>query len=293
MPKAIAVLSKGKGFAAKLSGKLGIKKLPLKLDVFPDGELYVRFLGSVKGKTIYMVQSLSGAPNNALLELFLAARTAKELGAKKVFGILPYLGYMRQDKRFKAGECFSAKEVAWLLSNCLDRLYTFDAHLHRIKSLNKIFRIPAKNLSSAKPIAAYIKKKFSSKNTVIVGPDIESSQWAAKIAKSIGFESTILRKKRFHSRKVKVHVHKELEWKGKNVVIVDDIVSSGHTMAEAIKAVKKRGVKEVHCICIHAVFSEDALRKIRKAGAKSIASCNTIPHATNKIDVSGEMVNEL
>ena len=193
---------------------------------------------------------------------------------------------MRQDKRFKAGECVSAPEIAKLLDNSVDGLVTVDPHLHRIKKLSEIFRIPAKRVTADPIIAAYIKKKYNKDNALIVGPDIESSQWAKRIADSIGFESTIFLKQRFHSRKVKVTVEKELDWKGKEVIIVDDIVSTGHTMVEAIKEIRKRKVKAVDCICVHAIMAEGAYAKLKKAGARKILSCDSIKHKSNAIELS-------
>ena len=266
-------------------GRAGMKR-------FPDGELYLQFKGKT-GKEAYLVQSLNPNPDSALIELIFAARTAKELGAKKVVGIIPYLAYMRQDKRFKKRECVSAKQMAFLLNSSLDGLITVDPHLHRIKSLKQVFRIKTKKLSATSAIAKYIKKNFNREKSLIVGPDIESYQWARAIANSIGFSSSIFLKKRSSARKVKIKVVKELEWKGKNVIIVDDIISTGHTMIETVKEIKKRKPKAVYCICVHPIFAESAYEKLLKAGAKRIVSCNTIIHKSNKIDLSGVIAGEI
>lgn len=265
----------------------------LKSALFPDGEFHIQFKDKVKGRIVVLVQALSPNPNTSLLELYFCGKTAKELGAKKVIGVIPYLAYMRQDKRFNEGEALSNKLMGHLIDVGFDKLITVDPHLHRVKSLEDVFSIPAKKLTANSVIAEFIEKKFSPKNTVIVGPDIESSQWAKKIADSVGFESTIFLKNRFSSRKVKVNVTKELEWKGKNVVIIDDIISSGHTMIEAVKEIKKRKPKAVHCICVHGIFAENAYNKLKKAGAKNVISCNSIPHESNKIDLAPLIAKEL
>jgi ribose-phosphate pyrophosphokinase len=293
MKNVVCGLSNSGGMHKSIAKKAGMNPIIIKSEKFPDNEWHLRFMKSVRGKNVWFVQSLSVQPNDALIELVFASRTAKELGAKKVNAIIPYLGYMRQDKRFKEGECVSARQMAWLLNNSIDRLITVDPHLHRIHRLNEIFKIPAKRVTANSEIAKHIGKKFSAKNTLIVGPDIESYQWARTIADSIGFESAIFLKQRSSARKVKVKVTKELEWKGKNVVIVDDIISTGHTMIEAVKEIRKRKAKAVHCICVHGILAENALEKLKKAGAKSVASCNTIPGKTNKIDVSGVIAKEI
>ncbi len=279
-------LSESKKTARRIAKSLKVKFGKFESAKFPDGEMHLRFGDSVKGKKVVLVKSLNPEPNDGLMELVFAARTAKKLKAKKVYAVIPYLAYMRQDKMFKSGECVSAPEMAKLLNNSVDGLVTVDPHLHRIKKLSEIFRIPTKRVSADPSIAAYIKKKYNKDKTLIVGPDIESSQWAKRIADSIEFESTIFLKERFHSRKVKVRVEKELDWKGKEVIIVDDIVSTGHTMIEAVKEIKKRKAKAVDCVCVHAVMAENAYAKLKKAGARKVLSCDSIKHKSNAIELS-------
>ncbi len=258
---------------------------------FPDGELYIRFLESLEGREVVLVQSTHPAPDKKLVELFFAGRTAKELGAKKVIGVVPYLCYMRQDKRFNEGECVSNKMMAFLLNHCIDKIVTVDPHLHRVKSLAELFHIEWRTVSANNKIAEYIAKKFK-QDSFIIGPDIESTQWANEIANKIGFKSGIFLKTRNSSRNVSLKEDKKIEVKGKRVIIVDDIVSSGHTMLETIKQLKRKGAKSIDCICIHGIFAENCYEKILKAKAK-IVSCNTIRHKSNGIDVSEEIANSI
>ena len=288
MQSKIVALSNGTEFARKLSGNAKIGVLAYHVERFPDNELHMRFKESVKGKHILLVQSLSLQPNDALLELVFAARTAHELGATKVTGIVPYLAYMRQDKRFKGGECISAKEMAWLLNNSLDALITIDPHLHRIRKMKDIFRIPARNVSAVPAIAKYVAGNFDADNTIVVGPDWESFQWARTVGKRAGFKSVIFLKDRFSSRRVKIHYKQGIEFTGKNIIIIDDIISTGYTMLETVRELKKKKPRAIYCLCVHAILAENALAKLRKAGAKVI-SCNTVPGKTNKIDVSREV----
>jgi ribose-phosphate pyrophosphokinase len=282
----VCALSGSGETAKRIAAALEVKPAKITASRFPDGEVHLRFGEPVEGKDILLVRSLHPEPNDGLIEIVFAARTARELGAKSVYALIPYLAYMRQDRRFEKGECISAVEMARLLNNCLDGFVTVDPHLHRIKSLREIFSIRARRLSADPVIAAYIKKNYKKEKTLIVGPDIESSQWAKRIADSINFESTIFLKERLGSRDVKVRVEKELAWKGKKVVIVDDIVSTGGTMAGAIKEILKRKAASVDCICVHPIMAEDAYGKLKKAGAKKIVSCNTIEHRSNAIDIS-------
>ena len=250
---------------------------------FPDGELYLRFQRNVSKENIYLIQSFYGNINDKLIEVIFAGNTLRDLCAKTITLVAPYFPYLRQDKRFNYGEAISIEIVARLLENCIDEIYILDPHLHRKKSLRDIFKFPAVMLSAYPLIVDYIKSEI--KNPLIIGPDEESYKWAQASAEKIGCDYAILEKKRFSSRHVRVSLNKKIDVNNKTIVIVDDIISTGHTILETIKNLKKIGVKKIICICIHGIFIEGALEKIRKAGAKVI-SCNTIPNNVARIDVS-------
>lgn len=256
---------------------------------FPDGETYLRLPKDVKGKEVILIESMHPDPDLIMIETIFAARTAKELGAKKVIIVAPYLAYMRQDKRFHPRECKSNSIMAALMT-CGDKIITIDPHLHRISSLKDIFKIPAQRLSANDVIAKYIKKNI--KNEVIVGPDIESYQWAEEIAKKIDLHAVVLRKKRYTSRVVRIKVKPGIGFRGKNVVIVDDIISTGHTMIEPIKQIKKMGAKKIYCIGVHGLFVEGALKKLKKLGV-TVLTTNTIVNPVSKIDMSETIAKAL
>lgn len=277
--------------AQKLAKRLNAKFSPLTIASFPDGDLYLKFNCDVKGHEVVIVQSFQPHPDQSLFDVVFAAETAKDLGAKKVTLVAPYLGYMRQDKRFNAGECISSRVMAKLLNNSVDKLITIDTHIHRYKSLKDIFTIPAKNLTSNALIAHYVQKHI--KDEIILGPDWESYQWAEHIAHDIHVGVTVLEKIRFSSRKVKVKLVKPIPIKGKNVVIVDDIISTGHTIAEAAMQAKRMGAKSITAIGVHGLFVEGAIDKLRKAGVHKIVTTNCIEHPTNGIDVTPLLYEEL
>lgn len=274
--------SNSQKLARKIAKQLKTEFSELIIKHFPDGETYLRFKTSVKNKEVVLVQTLQPKPNDALIELIFAAKTAKELGAKKIILVAPYMAYLRQDKRFHSGECVSNKIISELLS-CADQVITIDPHLHRIKKLSEIFKTKTTALSANKTIAEYIQKNHS--KAIIVGPDEESYQWAETIAEQIKSHAVILRKKRYSSRTVRIKVKQNIEWKGKTIVIVDDIISTGHTVIEPIKQLQKYGVKKIVCICVHGLFAEDALLQLKKLGIE-IISTNTIQNPVAKIDVS-------
>lgn len=276
--------------AKKIAKKIKCKYSSLLNRKFPDGESYLKFQCSVENNELIIVQSMHPNPNDAVIEAIFASKTAKELGAKKIVIIAPYLAYMRQDKRFHEGECKSNSLMAELLS-CADKIITIDPHLHRIQSLREIFKIPAVSLTANHLLAEYIEKKF--RNSIVLGPDMESYQWAESIALEAHEQAIVLRKKRYSSRKVKIVLKEPEKVRGKTVVIVDDIISSGHTMIEAVKECKKAKAEKMYCVCVHGIYAENALQKILEAGAKEVMSTNTIQNKTSKIDVSGLIAKAL
>jgi ribose-phosphate pyrophosphokinase len=282
--------SHGKHLAKKVAKKLKKPYSELKVEKFPDGEMYVRFMKNVKNKDIVLIQSFYGNINDCLIEVLFAADTAKELGAKKIFLVAPYFAYLRQDKRFKPGECISCKVVGKSVDNVFDKVFIIDPHLHREITLDHIFKTKAVKLSSNAYTASYIKKNF--KNPVIIGPDSESYKWAGKVASIIGCKSHIFKKKRHSGRKVKVTLNRDIDLDGKDIIIVDDICSTGSTLIEAIRCLKKLGAKKFTCIAVHGIFIENALKKLRKMNAKVITT-NTVPNTVSKIDVSGLISNSL
>ena len=277
--------------AKKLAKKLRGKFSPLTIKAFPDGDIYLKFNTKVKGKKVVIVQSFQPHSDMSLFDIVFAAETAKQLGAKKVILVSPYLAYMRQDKMFNYGECVSSRVMAKLLNNSVDKIITIDPHIHRYKSLKDIFTIPARKLTANTVIADFVKKKF--KNCAIIGPDWESYQWAEVIAKIVKCDVTCLHKTRHSSRSVSVKMIKPIDVRGKTVVLVDDIISTGHTMAEAAKEALKRGAKRVVAIGVHGLFVEGAVEKMKKAGIEKVITTNCIEHKTNKIDVTSLLFEEL
>lgn len=276
--------SHGKHLGGKIARLLHKRSSSLIADKFPDGELRVRVDCNVKNKEVIFIQSFYRDVSDCIVEIILAAQTATELGARRLVLVAPYFPYMRQDKRFHKGEAISQKIIAELVDRYFDGVYVMDPHLHREAKLKHLFKIKSKKLTANSLIAGYIKKNI--RNPVIIGPDEESYKWASNVAEMLGAESRILVKKRYSSYHVKVTLNKKINLKGKNTVIVDDIVSTGHTILETAKVLRRLGAKTVYCICVHGIFVDDALNKLGKAGI-NVISTNTIPSEVAKIDVSG------
>lgn len=280
----IVSCSHGKHLGCLMAKKLKEPHSGLFVDKFPDDELRIRFDCSLKGKVVALVQSFYKNISDCIVEVILAAQTARELGAEKIVLVAPYFPYLRQDKRFGRGEAVSQSIIAGLMENYLDAICVMDPHLHRKSKLEKIFSIKAVKLTANALISDYIKKHIA--NPVVIGPDEESYKWARTVAEMLGAESRILKKKRYSSYHVEVRLNRKISLKGKNAVIVDDIVSTGNTILETAKVLKKLGAKKIYCVCVHGIFASSALSKLKRAKI-NIVSTNTIPSKVARIDVSG------
>lgn len=268
---------------ATLAQREQAKSGSLEVHHFPDGETVVRITDDVKNKKVVVVCTLH-QPNTKALELYFFCKTARSLGAAKIILIAPYLAYMRQDKVFNPGEGITSHYFAGLLSGFVDGLITIDPHLHRIAALDEIYKIPTKVVHAASHIAQWIKQNIP--QAVIIGPDSESEQWVAEVAKQAGAAFTVLKKIRHGDRNVEVSVPELDTYRHYTPVLVDDIISTGRTLIETLEQIRKLGMKPAVCIGIHAVFANSAYTDLKKAGAARIVTCNTIPHESNDIDLS-------
>jgi len=263
--------------AATLHYELG----RLEIRAFPDGETYLRFITSPANRPLTIVCTLSH-PNERVLPLILAAAGARELGATKIGLVAPYLAYMRQDRRFKPGEAVTSRQVARLLSDAFDWLVTVDPHLHRYSSLADIYSIPTFVVHAAPLVSKWIKANVA--NPLIIGPDSESEQWVAAVASDVGAPYSVLEKVRHGDRDVEIRLKDLEQWKGRIPVLVDDIISTGRTMIEAVRLLSSQGWPSPVCIAVHGLFADDADSVLARLGAR-VVTTNSVPHATNAIDI--------
>jgi ribose-phosphate pyrophosphokinase len=250
---------------------------------FPDGETYVRFRDEIRGRRIILLCTLDH-PDDKFLPLAFAAATARDLGAINVGLVCPYLAYMRQDRRFKPGEAVTSSCFAGLLSAQVDWLVTVDPHLHRRDSLSELYGVPAEVVHAAPLLSRWIGQEVE--RPLLIGPDSESAQWVSAVAKGIGAPSVVLDKVRRGDRDVEVTVPEVARWSGHTPVLVDDIVSTARTMIAAVGHLKEAGMRPPCCVAVHGIFAGSAYKDLRAAGAAKIATCNTVLHETNAIDVT-------
>lgn len=282
MSAVVFALSGNDEMARELAEESDVSLGDAALRHFPDGETYVRLLTDVAGKDVIIACSLH-QPDDKLLPVYFMAKTAKELGAKKILLAAPYLAYMRQDKRFQPGEGITSVYFAALLSEMVDGLVTIDPHLHRTKDMGQIYSVPVEVKHASEFVSNWIKGHVH--NAVLIGPDGESLQWVSDIAGQAGVPFEILQKQRKGDKEVEVSMPHIDQYRDHIPVLVDDIISTGRTMVETIHHLDDLGMNKPVCIGIHAVFAGDALMALKQAGVNKIITCNTIPHETNGIDV--------
>jgi ribose-phosphate pyrophosphokinase len=272
--------------AAALVLRLAAEPGGVTIRSFPDEESYVRIEGDVAGRTLVLACTLD-RPNAKAVTLLLLAATARDLGAVRIGLVAPYLPYLRQDDRFLPGEGITSAYFAGLLSGAFDWLVTVDPHLHRYRSLAEVYPIPGHAVQAAPAIAAWLRAHVP--DAVVVGPDAESAQWVTALAQQAGVPHLMLDKVRRDDRTVEVSFPADASLAGRTPVLLDDIISTGRTMIAAIARLREAHARPAVCVGVHAVFAPGAFEELVAAGAARVVTCNTIPHPSNAIDISGEV----
>jgi ribose-phosphate pyrophosphokinase len=240
---------------------------------FADGEIYVEINENIRGNSIFIIQSISSPANNNLMELLLCIDALKRSSAKNITAVIPYFGYARQDRKVVPRTSISAKLVSNLITKAgADRIVTVDLHAGQIQGF---FDIPVDNLFSTPIFARHIKKKVKTKNIICVAPDVGGTERARSLGKLLNVGLAIVDKRRPKPGQSQV-MNVIGDVKGKNCIIVDDIIDSGGTIVNAAKALKNRGAKDVYVYITHGVLSGDAVKKIKESMIKNLVITDTI-----------------
>jgi ribose-phosphate pyrophosphokinase len=277
------------GQCRSLAGALGVPLEFAQVRRFPDGESLVRVPASLPEEAV-LCRSLD-RPDTKLVELMLAARAARELGARRLTLVAPYLCYMRQDAAFHPGEAVSQRIVGRFLADLFDRVVTVDPHLHRTDRLGAA--VPARTavaLTAASDIGEFLRERAP--DAFVLGPDSESGQWAAAVAVPGRLESAVCTKIRHGDSDVEIRLP-AVALAGRRVVLVDDVASTGRTLAAAATQCLDRGASGVDVFVTHAILGGDAVAELRRAGVGEVWSTDSVTHASNVLPLAGLIAEHL
>ncbi len=271
-----------------VAAQLGLTAQPVEHRLFPDGESYLRLPEGVGGEKVALVQTTAPDPDRKMMQLLIMARTAKDLGAAHVAACVPYLAYMRQDKRFLGGEALSLDVVLGLMEAAgVDDLVVVDAHsASSLAEIEAGHRVKVHNLSAIPLLAEYVKERGYD-GAYSLSPDVGAIRLAEAAGRVLGGRHGYFEKSRDRRTGEITMEVKDLEVGGVNAVVFDDIISSGGTTARAVEGLKRQGAADVAAACVHALFMPGAEERIRAAGADLIVSADTVESRHAGVTVAG------
>jgi len=286
---AVIAGSASKDLGKRIARRLKAPYVEAKTRVFPDGESKITFGRIPKNSIVLVVQSTYPPVDTNLLQALSIISQVRKVSSK-IYAIIPYMGYARQDKQFLSGEVVTMSIIARMIQVAgAKKVVTVD--IHSKIALNH-FKIPKENVSAVPELAKYF-KKMKLKNALVVSPDMGGAPRAKKFAALLNTDFIALKKSRNRKTgKVSIQSSK-VDVRGKDLILVDDIISTGGSVIKATQFLKRQKCKRVFVACTHGLFIGDAERKIKKAGASQIISTNTIPRGTSKVDVSGVIAESI
>jgi len=286
---AVIAGSASKDLGKRIARRLKAPYVEAKTRVFPDGESKITFGRIPKNSIVLVVQSTYPPVDTNLLQALSIISQVRKVSSK-IYAIIPYMGYARQDRQFLSGEVVTMSIIARMIQAAgAKKVIAVD--IHSKTALNH-FKIPKENVSAIPELAKYF-KKMKLKNALVVSPDMGGSLRAKKFASLLNIDFIALKKSRNRNTgKVQIHSSKA-DVSGKDLILVDDIISTGGSIIKAAQFLKRQKCKRLFVACTHGLFVEGAEKKIKKAGVSRIISTNTIPRSTSKVDVSGVIVESI
>ena len=270
-----------------IAKELGFEATLLNHRLFPDGETYIRFPEAIQGKTVVLVQTTAPNPDRKLMQLLFMARTAKDLGAARIIAVIPYLAYARQDKRFLEGEALSFDIILGMLESAgVNDMVLIDIHNEKaVDALMNKHEMRIHTLTAIYYLAEYMKEN-SYQGAYSLSPDMGRSELVEKVSQLMGGGFAFFMKVRDRYTGKTTMKAKNLDLDGKDVVIFDDIISSGGTMARAIQGLKDQGAGKVAAVCTHALPVPGANEKLKNAGADKIVATDTVESIYETVSVA-------
>ena len=275
---------------AKIASALGWRAIPLEFKTFPDGESYIRIdWGGFEGPTVVIVQSTHPPQDRHLMQLFLMADAAREAGLE-VEAVVPYLAYSRQDKAFRSGEAVSARTVCELMECAgIRKLFTLDLHSEAILGH---LGIPAHNLTAMVEIGRYFSGK-GLRDPIVVSPDEGAKVHAERVAEVLGCEPSSFKKERDRvTGEVRV-TPSDARFSGRDVVLVDDMISTGGSMLKAMGAIRAKGCGRIFVACTHPLLDEGIGRRLIEAGAEEIVGTDSFRNPFERVSVANAIAEAL
>lgn len=277
--------------ARRLAARLAIPYCEIEVRSFPDGESLVRV--APPAAAVILFRSLD-RPNDKLVEVLLAASALRDSGAAQITLVAPYMGYMRQDAAFNPGEAVSQRVIGRLIGGAVDRVVTVNPHLHRTTSLDAVFPgIPAAGIDAAPAFAELLLAEGVPAGTVVLGPDEESRPWVMALAARLGAEGATARKFREGDARVTLTLPEALDLAGRTVLLLDDVVSTGTTLARCAEAVRRRGAARVDALVVHALHDDATARRLAAAGIDRVISSDSVPHHSNGVTLAPLLADAL
>ena len=276
--------------ARKLSRKIKANFVKSQVRIFADGESKITLSGNISKKKSIVVQSIYPPVDTNLIQTLSLISKAKETSSE-VIAVIPYMGYARQDREFLPGEIVTMKVLGKLFKGAgASKIIAVD--IHSLIGF-KHFSIKTKNVSAIPELVRYF-KKLSLRNPLVVSPDQGGKERAKEFAKELGSEYIALEKKRDRKTgKVQIKTKNLDEVANRDLILVDDMISTGGSIVKATQFLKKQKCKKVYVACTHALLMNDAEKKIKTAGVTKIVSVNTIPGKTSLVDVSNTIAKAI
>jgi ribose-phosphate pyrophosphokinase len=244
------------------------------LESFPDRELFVQIIENVRGKDIFLVQSIVEDPNTYIMELLIMIDALKRSSVNSICVVMPYYGYQRQDRKDRSRVAITAKLVANLLETAgANRVLTLDLHADQIQGF---FDVPLDNLVARPALVYAIDKYIEDKNRIVMAPDVGSIKMAREYASCWGCDLAVIDKRRQSSSQVEV-MNIIGDVRGKEVILVDDICSTAGTLVNAAEACHAAGAAHVYACVTHGVFAHNALEKVEESHISRLFVTDTVP----------------
>ena len=274
--------------AEKIAKHVGEPLGKCEIKTFSDGEIWVKYSDNIRGSDVFIVQS-TNPPAENLLELLIMIDAAKRASARKVAAVIPYFGYARQDRKDQPRVSITAKLVANLLTGAgADRVITMDLHAPQIQGF---FDIPVDHLYSSAVLVKHFKRRRI-KNLAVASPDVGGIKMARAYAKRLGADLIVIDKRRPRQNEAEV-MNIIGEVRGKNILIVDDLIDTGGTLCNAVRALKSAGAIEIYAACTHPVLSGNAIERIDRCPLKNILVTDTLEVGSDSTKVDLVSVAEI